>query len=219
MTATNEKTKIQRGIDYIHKHPNCRTDDLAEVMSCDSRSVAATLWPALSAGLVISCKVERPGQRAVNEFRLSAASPDGKAPIWPAWKAGNAHLAPKKNGAPALPSAAYKDTTRKNVEQTPAGRGANNTGSRESGTSLAEKKPDVAAVVEPPKPVRKPAEARSDEKQNRQGGATLVFGCSSDGTVTIARRSGQAHGYTLTPDEADDLYGFLADTKPIWGAA
>ncbi len=217
MTAS-EKTKIQRGIDHIHKHPNCRTDDLAAVMDCDSRNVAATLWPALQAGLVISCKVERPGQRAANEFRLSAASPDGKAPIWPAWKANHTHLAPKKPGPPALPGAAYKDTTR-NVVHTPAGRGANNTGSRESGTSLAPKKPEVAAVAEPPKPDRKPAQARSDERPNRQVGATLVFGCSSDGTVTIASRSGREDGYMLTPDEADDLYAFLGDTKPIWGAA
>ena len=217
MTERSDKTKIQRGIDHIHKHANCRTAELAEVMDCDQRNVAATLWPALQAGLVISCKVERPGQMAVNEYRLSAASPDGMAPIWPAWKANHAHLAKKKPGAPALPSAAYKDTTR-NVVHTPAGRGANNTGSHESGTSLVSKNPEVTAVAEPPKPAMKPAQARSDETVRSNN--PFVFGCNSDGTVTIARRADWlADGYTLTPDEADDLYSFLGDTKPIWGAA
>ncbi len=142
---TTEKSKIQLGIDHIFKHPGCRMDDLAPVLGIERKSVIPCLYEAIKCGLILSCKVERPGTVPVNEFRLSASAPDGKAPDWKTWKKANPP----------------QDIARRGKEsQTQAHRGANNGSSGGSERSRAHL-PGAVTAVEPPTPAPQQAEARS----------------------------------------------------------
>ena len=105
----NSKTKIQIGIDHIAKHPGCRTDALAAAMDTDTKNVIPAINDAIKAGLIVTCKVERPGKAPMNEFRLSSSAPAN--PDWREWKRTHApsHVVAKPQPAEGKISPAAED--------------------------------------------------------------------------------------------------------------
>lgn len=87
---SKEKSKVQKGIEFIFAHPGARSDALGKVMECEPKNVQAFMGPVLEAGLIVSCKVERPGQQTINEYKPSSAAPDKCPENWLDWKRANA---------------------------------------------------------------------------------------------------------------------------------
>lgn len=203
-------TKIQQAIDYIFAHPGCRSDALGKLLGCKTQDVYAYIKDAIHAGLIISCKIDRPGQSPVAEFRPSATAP-AKAPNWHTWK--------KEQREPVKPLKQQADprrVNRGNVSDTPAGGGANNTGSSGSERHPCKKLHDDAAVDVAQAgqaqavvaiPTTQPAEpAPSDD-----------FEChlSHEGRLHIFL--GEPHPVIkLTPAETRALGKFLIATEPAW---
>lgn len=73
---SKSESKISRVIAYIKLHGSARTPEIAEHLGIENKSVLPLLWDHVQRGLLVTCKVERPGQKAINEYRLSAG---GKA--------------------------------------------------------------------------------------------------------------------------------------------
>ena len=65
-------TKIQKAINVIEKGPGIRTAELAEAIGVPVAKVAPLIFAATSSRFIVSCKVDRPGLAATNEYRLSA---------------------------------------------------------------------------------------------------------------------------------------------------
>lgn len=150
---TEKKSKVQQAIDYLVSHRSARNQELASLMRCEPKAVHAMLQDPIKYGLIITCKIERPGERSTYEFRLSAIAPEGKAIDWRSWRGHQA-------------KAAAKPATKKLVESvTQARSGEIALAAAHRSTSLATKQGEGAAVVEPPKQDMLPAEVRSDVTQ------------------------------------------------------
>jgi|JI10StandDraft_1071094.scaffolds.fasta_scaffold609140_2 hypothetical protein len=224
-STKDELTKIQRGINYIAKHPNVRTPELAKALDADPKNVQAILWEAIKTGLILTCKVERPGQPPIAEFRLSSAANEATPPNWKEFSIGRRKADAQKKECSVTTQAGSGDIT-------PA--------AAVPPTSLAMRTPGGdAAVVEPPTLDEKPAKVCSDEigleeifqfdlkplgdpdddidEISLPKSLAPVFGVSSDGQLTIHRR--HSSGLVLTADETRSLYQFLGDSVRIWGAA
>lgn len=229
---TEPKSKIQRGVDYIAKHPGCRTADLAKAMDTKPENVIPTLQDAIKAGLILTCKVTRPGLVPCNEFKLSTACPEGKAPDWREFKI--SQRAPKalKPIPPPVPRAHEAGKPECVVGTTPAGRGDITPSASVATTSLAPRS-TVAdlAVVEPPKQATEPAKARSDEidlnhsfhafdralVQDDNEPPPLRFAIDSQGYFRI-ERDGKTI-LSLRPGDTASLGMFMEGTSSIWEAA
>lgn len=197
--------RIQLAIDYLRRHPGSRTADLAKAMDMDSGVVQPTLKTAIDRGVIVVCKVEIPGHsRPINEYRISSAH-DYPGFKWAEFKASQTKSIKPLKEAPVVRRAPAK--LESSIATTPAGGGANNTGSHVSEILSQASPAEGVAVVEPPKPAPKPAEARSDETKKLR--ATL----SLDGHLLIAFRN---TGMTLPPEEVRQLGQFLIDTEPHW---
>ena len=188
-----EKSKIQLGIDYIAKHPGCRTDVIAVAMGCERKNVIPNLNEAIKYGLIVSCKVEVSGTPPVNEFRLSASAPDGKAPDWKTWK--------KHNTAPERAAAT-----------TQAHRGANNGSSGGSVTSQDNTFTGAAIAVEPPRPALQQAAAGSGVISIPPD-ADLNLQIDSDGRLTIAQGDMEIQ---LRFKHTREIGRFMAATAGVW---
>lgn len=166
------ETKIQRAINIIEKRPGIRTDELARALGVEPAKVAPLIFAATANGFILSCKVERPGKQATNEYRLSSGV---VASGWDEYR--SKHTAEQryrsKNTAEqrkaALPSAARRDTTTRKGATTPAAGGANISGSHvsetlvEGGSKRTVPSAEDVAVVEQPVQDEMPAPAGSDE--------------------------------------------------------
>ena len=143
------KTKTQTAIEYIYAHPGCRTDALATLLDIDPKNVPAYLKEPLAYGLIISCKVQRPGQRICQEYKPSTAAPDKCPADWLEWKRDRveARVKPLKFNAEGPRGLAKKTSV---VSETPAGGGVNITGSDASDNPVGEFSPpsEGATVVE-----------------------------------------------------------------------
>ena len=204
--AAAEKSKIQRAIDHIAAHPGCRTDDLAKAIGSETQNVAPTIFEAVQAGLILTCKVARPGGGATNEYRLSSSAPTN--PDWREWKAAHPARAdrPLKTAAVAGPRASAIATTQ-------AHRGANNGSSSGPVTSFGISPAGAAADVEPPKPAPTQAEAGSVETRRETANSRLDIQLDNHGFLFIAI------GLTnieLEPEHVRELGQFLIDTEPAW---
>lgn len=161
---SDQKSKIQRGVDYIAKHPGCRTQDLAKAMDTKQENVIPTLQDAIKAGLILTCKVTRPGLVPCNEFKLSTACPEGKGPDWREFKISQRTPKELKPIPQPVPRVHEAGKTQCVVGTTPAGRGEITPATEAATTSLASRFIVAGpAVVEPPKLAEAPAEASSDE--------------------------------------------------------
>lgn len=87
---SKEKSKVQKAIEHIYAHPGCRSDALAAIFVCETKNVQAYMAPVLNSGLIIACKVERPGKPTINEYKPSSAAPDKCPDNWLDWKRTNA---------------------------------------------------------------------------------------------------------------------------------
>lgn len=203
-------TKIQQAINHIFAHPGVRTDDLAKAIGVDPHNVYSYVKDAVDAGLLVTCKVARPGKQSTVEFRPSARAPE-KAPDWKTWK--RAQQAPVK---PLKLQADPRRTNRGTVSETPAGGGVNNTGSSGSEHLPCKNMPEAAAVdvaqagqAEPVAaiPTTAPAvPAPSDD---------FELHLSNDGRLHIFL--GDPHPVIkLSTEETRRLGKFLIDTEPAW---
>lgn len=86
----SQKSKVQKAIEHIYAHPGCRSDALAAIFMCETKNVQAYMAPVLNSGLIIACKVERPGKPTINEYKPSSAAPDKCPDNWLDWKRINA---------------------------------------------------------------------------------------------------------------------------------
>lgn len=86
----SQKSKVQKAIEHIYAHPGCRSDALAAIFMCETKNVQAHMAPVLNSGLIIACKVERPGKPTINEYKPSSAAPDKCPDNWLDWKRTNA---------------------------------------------------------------------------------------------------------------------------------
>lgn len=227
MTAPEPKTKLQLGIDYIAKHPGARTDALAKAMSCERRKVGVLLQPAVTAGLLITCQVTRPGQQPCNEYRLGAASPEGESVDWKTFRISNREAKPLKAAPPHPPrvhetqQAGTKDQ-RENVEQTEAGSRANNPSSSDLDQPVGQALPPSkgATVIETPAACVMAAEsmippmlepAASDVTLS--SGEELTLSLCNSGELMI---HAGATRLNLSPAAVRELGQFLIDTEPAW---
>jgi len=86
MSKHAEKSRTQQSLEVIYQHPRgIRTDEIAQKIAVDRKQVHSIVAPLIAAGLVISSKIERPGQKDIFEFRISASAPD-IPPDYLAWK-------------------------------------------------------------------------------------------------------------------------------------
>jgi len=86
---SKEKSKTQKAVEHIFSHPGTRSDALAAIFGCEPKNVPAFMKGPIEAGLVISCKIERPGKPNVCEYKPSAAAPDKCPGDWLEWKRAN----------------------------------------------------------------------------------------------------------------------------------
>lgn len=204
--AAPEKSKIQRAIDYIAVHPGCRTYDLAKAMGSETHNVAPTIFEAVQAGLILTCKVVRNGGGATNEYRLSSSAPAN--PDWREWNAAHPARAdrPLKTAAVVAPRAAGIATTQ-------AHRGANNGSSSGPVTSFGISPAGAAADVEPPKPAPTQAEAGSVDTKRETANSRLHLQIDNHGGLLIAIDKSFIE---LEPEHVRELGQFLIDTEPAW---
>lgn len=149
MTKPAARSKVQIGLDYIARHPDCRSEALAAAIGCAPREVHAYLRGPLDRGWVLTCVVSRAGQTPTAQWRIAAAMPGSPGAAWREFTLGNAR---------SLRAARQQATQ--------AGSGANNPGSQPCGVSFGiSSPPQGPAGVEPPARVKSPAPARSIEKR------------------------------------------------------
>lgn len=72
-------SKTQRVLDYIKAQGAARTDDIRAHLNDPKCSISAMLDAYVKDGTLISCLVERPGQKPCNEYRLSTGGPTTRA--------------------------------------------------------------------------------------------------------------------------------------------
>lgn len=94
------ESKISRVVAYIKLHGSARTPEIAEHLGIENKSVLPLLWDHVQRGMLVTCKVERPGQKAINEYRLSAG---GKAAPSVEKASRKARTAPKVHNETARP--------------------------------------------------------------------------------------------------------------------
>lgn len=209
MTTT---TKIQKAINHIFAKPGCRSDELATVIECKPQDVYSYIKDAIHAGLIVACKIDRPGQSSVSEFRPSASAPI-KAPDWPSWK--------KDQRAPAKPLKTQADPRRSNrgkTIETPAGGGeAITPAAADRSNSPLEKTPPEAAAVDAAQALQEEAAPVTAAAQPIAPALADEFEChlSHDGRLHIFL--GEPHPVVkLTTDETRQLGKFLINTEPAW---
>lgn len=76
--VTDAASMTERAIALIRQHGTLRSDQIEQALGI--RSASALLSTAVLRGDLVCCLVERPGKRAVNEYRI-AASAGGTAPV------------------------------------------------------------------------------------------------------------------------------------------
>lgn len=64
-------SQVNDAVALIRKRGVMRSYEIEEALGC--KSIAATLAPRVADGTLVVCKVERPGLRACNEYRMSVA--------------------------------------------------------------------------------------------------------------------------------------------------
>jgi hypothetical protein len=88
-------TAIEKGIEYIRAHGSARSPELAKVMGTKEGNVQPMLAGPIEKGYLIACKVEKPGNRPTNEYRLSAHVSETKQ-TWAEFKESNRVSLPTK---------------------------------------------------------------------------------------------------------------------------
>lgn len=198
---TEQKSKIQRGIDYIAKHPGCRTPELAKAMDTKQEAVIPTLQDAIKASFILTCKVTRPGLPPCNEFRLGTACADGKTPDWKVFRISRAIKTLKPILAPV--PRAHESKNNDDVKSHPVA--------------------DPVAAVKAPAVVDHHPEidiAHSFHAFDRAlseddaGAPPLRFAIDSSGGFTVARDGKTL--LTLKPEETANLGFFMEGTSSIW---
>lgn len=208
---TEPKTKIQHAIDYIAAHPGCRTPELAKALDCEIKNVLPCLQDGIKAGLIITCKVERPGQVAISEFRLSASAPEGKSPDWKTFRI-NRNQPDALKPPPAKPARAHDHPANEFKASIPARQSATpqpavgliTPAVVDCSTSLATSSGKATTVIEPPKQDEAPAEACSDE---------ILIAIDSRGVLTVSNAESMIE---LDRAATRQLGQFLINTEPAW---
>lgn len=143
------KSRVQLAIEYIYAHPGCRSDAIATQLGVERKQVHSAVAPAVEAGLIVTCKVERPGKPPETEFKPSAAAPL-HCPDFVEWKNSKSPVKPKPlrfgNKGPranagqltTIEIAQPVSSPAAEREATPAEGGANNIGSRASVSPVGE---------------------------------------------------------------------------------
>ena len=68
MSAKTNKTEM--AIEFIAKKGTARSEDIAQISGFKSHEVAVRLHPFVTGGVLVSCRVQRPGKPSCNEYRL-----------------------------------------------------------------------------------------------------------------------------------------------------
>lgn len=201
------KTNVDKAVEYIAKHPGCRSQEIEE--QCGIKFASATLSPLVEAGYLVACKVEKPGSPPTNEYRLSATVaadqvswkefriakkagvPLTKAPARPPRIAAPTPAAPppKAETPPAAPAKAA-------ATKPPA----SETNPAETGTPTAPK-PTVAAAF------RKLGEIIAAKP-------SVVFMVDSTGQLRIEIPDHPP--IVCSRDETRDAGRLLISTEPVW---
>jgi len=101
-----EKTKIETAIDLIAKQGSARTPEIAQALGIVEKNVRPLLDPAIRAGYLITCQVEKhtpDGIRRMSEFRLSSTVSESKV-SWKLFKIKSASSAPSTAPTKAEPA-------------------------------------------------------------------------------------------------------------------
>jgi len=72
--APRPGSKTALAIAYISTRAGARTDEIAEATEIDRNSLASLLGPAVTAGVLLTCKVEQPGKPPMNEYRVACGA-------------------------------------------------------------------------------------------------------------------------------------------------
>lgn len=68
-------TKIEQAIAFIRAQNGARSAQIARHLDCDADRVSAMLAPYVDDHTLVVCKIDVPGTRQQNEYRLSAGGP------------------------------------------------------------------------------------------------------------------------------------------------
>jgi hypothetical protein len=218
---SKEKSKVQKAIEHIYAHPGCRSDALSAIFQCEAKNVPAFMKDVLAAGLIVSCKVERPGRGATHEFKPSAAAPD-KCPMdWLEWK--------RANIAPPVKPLHFKATGPRD--------GLQKSGSaRETQAASGDITAAVAAGSSPSGKQHLPSSEAAIEAQAGSHGpeeATAIASAPAASAICADDQFANAlsiglhisldkHGrltlgeLTFSPDETREIGEFLVATEPAW---
>jgi len=80
------QSKTEKAIAFIAQRGSARSPEIAEHIKINATAIQAFLAGPLEAGYLIACKVEIPGKRPMNEYRLSANVSESKQ-SWADFKA------------------------------------------------------------------------------------------------------------------------------------
>ena len=209
------KSRTQRAIDYIFAHPGCRSDALAAHLETESKQVHSACAPAIAAGLIVACKVTRPGKAPVTEFKPSAAAPD-KAPDFLEWKSTTPpeKVKPLHFSNPGPRASAAKPASSPASERvlTQADRGANNGGSSASDIPVGEAitSTEGAAVAETRAGDHAPEATSSAEPVvSDEISLGLNIQLNHHGNLTLGE-------LTFSREETRAIGQFLMITEPVW---
>lgn len=76
-----DTSKRKQAMEFIAKAGTARSPQIAEAVGMEAKNVMGLLRPYVERGDLVMCKVEVPGQRAVNEYRIGPGMPNGFTPL------------------------------------------------------------------------------------------------------------------------------------------
>lgn len=109
-------SQIEKALTFIAAQGGARTPAIAELLGISLNAVMPVLTIALDRGYLIACKVEVPGKRPANEYRLSASASESNqswADFKEAHKLGTKPLKIGKERPPREPLASKPPSTAK----------------------------------------------------------------------------------------------------------
>ena len=100
-------SKTQKCLDYIRSHESARSDEIGNAINEAGTVVSALLARFVKDGTLVTCKVERSGQRQpVNEYRYSVAG-GGRTTEWRGDLCLKAATPPQRQDAPPKKNGAH----------------------------------------------------------------------------------------------------------------
>ena len=200
-----EGSRAHRAIELIGQQGAVRSTSLAEQLGISCSALSALLNPYCDDGTLVACKVEKPGTRPENEYRLGLAGAGHRMAPVPAAHQGGAPVVRRPTiDAPSRlhldAEAARQRTESKPAPVVPAKSVA-------AAPPVATAAPEPSAVV--PVPAALPAAAPSAER--------FRVALASDATL-ILWIPGQAQPVDLPPEHTRALVDYLRKLDALSGA-